>query len=168
MNKSSVTSQRLLEDELEWWENLHNDTKHKLMGIFDEEWWFSHESLTMETRASYAKLASDLFLLMEDGLSDAHSDDKYVGFAPLMLRTSFHSSGTYHQPTGTGGSNGGTIFHPAELSDANNACIEKATILLESLAANSTVPFADAAIIAGVVALDVMQVSFESQVFRFV
>lgn len=136
-----------------WWESLPNSTQCKLVGLFDKTWFKQQDT---DTQTTYTELASSIFNFST--VVDAHPDDDYLSFAPILLRTSFHSSGTYSDDSGTGGANGGTIFNHAELSDSQNGCIEIATSKLEELFQEHDVPLADAVVIAGVVALDVMEV----------
>lgn len=140
----------------QWWDDLNEDDRSKFSDVFDQDWF---EQQGADTQAAYAHLASSLYSFLGETSTDAHDDDFYVGFAPVMLRASFHSSGTYDVPSGTGGSNGGTIFHDAELADDGNGCIAKATEQLQALFKGHNVPLADAAVIAGAIALDVMHVS---------
>ena len=138
-----------------WWSTLTGTEQQKLESIFFSDWL---EELDDDTRLSYLQLTSSLYDFATSG-ADSDPTDQYTGFAPLLLRTSFHSSGTYHHESGMGGSNGGTIFQQGELDDEQNGCIDKATKALQELFQGHDVPLADAVVIAGVVALDIMNVS---------
>eukprot|EP00567_Pseudictyota_dubia_P014089 CAMPEP_0197435452 /NCGR_PEP_ID=MMETSP1175-20131217/3040_1 /TAXON_ID=1003142 /ORGANISM="Triceratium dubium, Strain CCMP147" /LENGTH=359 /DNA_ID=CAMNT_0042964493 /DNA_START=207 /DNA_END=1287 /DNA_ORIENTATION=+ len=121
--------------------------------LFEPSW---YNSLLQEQQIAYACTAEKVYNLIDSG-TDSNSDDSYQGFAPLLLRSSFHSSGSYDHGSGTGGSNGGTIFHSAELEDSQNGCISTATDkLYELFHGSSSIPLADTVVIAGVVALDTM------------
>lgn len=131
----------------------------KLKSIFEHDWFDEQDDATQK---SYMELVCSLYTFLEPPKADAHTDDFYFGFAPLLLRASFHSSGTYDLLTGTGGSNGGTIFNPAELEDEQNGCIDKGTKQLQALFDGHAVPLSDAVVIAGAVSLDVMKVRVSS------
>ena len=139
----------------QWWDGLDEYDRSKFTNVLDQDWF---ELQGADTQASYAHLASSIYSFLGEASADAHDDDSYVGFAPMMLRASFHASGSYELQSGTGGSNGGTIFHDAELADDGNGCIIKATNQLQALFKGHNVPLADAAVIAGAIALDVMNV----------
>lgn len=138
----------------EWWSSLTFEQQNKLQSVYDSDWF---DSVDASTQIAYAHLAHTLYDFINSD-ADAHEDDSYQSFAPIFLRTAFHSSGTYFLPDGSGGSNGGTIFQSGELQDDGNGCIEKATSQLEALfQGHDTVPLSDAVVIAAVVALDVME-----------
>jgi len=138
-----------------WWNNLANSEKTKLSNLFDMGW-FQNE-IDEQTRIAYAHMAKGVYDFLASG-KDSNPNDSYISFAPLLLRTSFHGSGSYTHAAGTGGSNGGTIFNHAELADKENGCISGGTDeLFELFHGHSMVPLADSVVIAGVVALDVMQ-----------
>lgn len=139
-----------------WWQSLESDAKAKLTSYFDSTWF---EAQDLNTQIDFCYTASSLYDFATSS-ADAHTDDFYVGFAPILLRASFHSSGTYQIKTGTGGSNGGTVFNEHELADGQNGCIDKAISAIEGLV-TPTVSKADSAVLGGVVALDVMQVCCE-------
>jgi type II secretory pathway pseudopilin PulG len=137
-----------------WWTGLEQASKDKLTALYDTVWF---ESIDEDDKIAYLHLANVLYEFIATG-ADAHSDDSFSSFAPLLLRTAFHSSGTYFLPDGSGGSRGGTIFHHGELQDAGNGCIGVATTQLQALFAHhDIVPLSDAVIVAGTVALDVME-----------
>ena len=149
-------------DLLSWWmDDISNEERFKLMNIFDMDWF---ESLSDLNRAAYAKVTQALYDFVESSGEDSHPHDNYVGFGPLLLRASFHGAGTLHLPSGTGGTNGGTIFQNGELQDVGNTCIDIATKRLEALLAehdmmgdgSAIVSKADTLVIAGNVALDSM------------
>ena len=144
------------QDREAWWMDLSDQEKHKLTSIFDADW-FAND-IDEETQIAYAFMAQGIYDFLASG-KDSNPDDFYTGFAPLMLRASFHGAGTYHHASGTGGSNGGTIFRDGELQDGGNACIASAPAELYQLFhGHDFVPLSDAMVIAGVVALDFMQV----------
>jgi Peroxidase len=129
------------------------DSSTKYSAIYDPVWFASIDG---QARIAYTRFANALYTFIESG-ADAHDDDSYQSFAPLLLRAAFHSSGSYFLPDGSGGSNGGTIFHHGELEDKSNGCIAIATKQLQMLfQEHKAVPLSDAVIIAGAVALDVM------------
>ena len=149
-----------------WWDTtVSEDDKAHLSSLFDDKW-FNNE-IDEATRAAYAFRANEMYEFLESG-ADSHPDDSYIGFAPLLLRASFHGAGTFDHATGIGGSNGGTIFNQAELADEQNGCIDIAANELFGLfhGSNTGVGLADTMVIAGVVALDTMDVSDVSQRFR--
>ena len=89
-----------------------------------------------------------------DALHDPAHDDGSL--APLLLRFSWHASGTYDAKTNTGGSNGGTIWHRAEAADPENAGFDKARELLKRIHAKhrATLSLADLTVLAGCVAIE--------------
>lgn len=126
----------------------------KLASLFEVKWF---NGLDQADQISYAYVAQALYNFLASGV-DSHPHYSYNGFAPLLLRASFYLAGSFHKPSGTGGSNGGTLFHQAELDNENNGCIDIATNQMDSLLrGSSTVSLADATIIAGSVALDSME-----------
>lgn len=136
-----------------WWQSLSQEHREALADLFEPVWF---ESLEEVDQASYAHVAESLYIFISSGV-DSHPHDSYTGFAPLLLRASFHASGTFHAPSNTGGTNGGTIFHNGELQDEGNKCIDIATREMEKLFQGSErVSLADAMVIAGSVALDTM------------
>jgi len=140
-----------------WWNSLPSEEQESLISLFDRSWF--ENQLDEDTQIAYAYTAQQVYDFLVSG-ADSDATDAYIGFAPLLLRTSFHSAGTYTQLTGAGGTNGGTIFNHAELADEGNGCIARATDELFSIFhGSSLVPLADTTVIAGVVALDVMNVS---------
>jgi len=140
-----------------WWNSLPTTQKTSLVNLFERSWFVTQ--LDQDTQIAYAYTAQQLYDFLESG-ADSDENDSYIGFSPMLLRASFHSAGTYTHRTGTGGTNGGTIFNHAELEDAGNACISKATNELFSIFhGNTLVPLPDTVVIGGVVALDVMNVS---------
>ena len=141
------------ENELQWWQYIDQDRRDRLSSLFEPTWF---DALSETERISYCYVAQSLYDFLATGI-DSHAHDHYTGFAPLLLRASFHAAGSFHAPTGTGGTNGGTIFSQGELEDGGNPCINKATSALEQLFRGShTVSLADAMVIAGSVALDTM------------
>jgi len=140
-----------------WWNSLPSNNRISLSKLFERSWF--ENKLDQDTQIAYAYTAQQVYDFLESG-ADSDENDSYIGFAPLLLRTSFHSAGTYSYRTGMGGTNGGTIFNHAELEDGGNGCIATATNELFSIFhGNPLVPLPDTVVIAGVVALDVMNVS---------
>jgi hypothetical protein len=141
------------ENEASWWEYIPEQRREDLSGLFEPEWF---GSLTEAQQISYSYVAQSLYDFLATGI-DSHPHDSYTGFGPLLLRASFHAAGSFHAPSGTGGTNGGTIFVEGELNDPGNSCIDIATQELDKLFRGSpTVSLADAMVIAGSVALDDM------------
>lgn len=150
-----------LESRQIWWDLLEQEDKASLTSLFEKSW-FENE-IDQDARIAYAYAAQQVYDFLESG-ADSDETDHYISFAPLLLRSSFHGSGTYTHASGTGGSNGGTIFNHAELEDGGNKCIATASNELFSIFhGSSLVPLADTMVIAGVVALDVMNVSKGAQ-----
>jgi catalase (peroxidase I) len=148
-----------------WWDLLDDDEKSSLTSLYDPSWF--QNDIDEKTRIAYAYTAQQVYDFLESG-ADSDETDHYIGFAPLLVRASFHGSGTYTHATGTGGSNGGTIFNHAELADEENGCIGVASNELFSIFhGSSLVPLADTMVIAGVVALDFMNVSVGLLARRF-
>lgn len=142
------------EDAKMWWQSLPQERRMKLSDLFEPEWF---GSLQESDQASYAHVAESLYTFIATGI-DSHPHDSFTGFAPLLLKASFQASGTFHAPSNTGGTNGGTLFQKGELEDERNRCIDIATRELEMLFQGSErVSLADAMVIAGSVALDTMQ-----------
>jgi len=140
-----------------WWNSLLLGEKQSLKSLFDRSLFDSQ--IDFNTQIAYLFTAQQLYDFLE---SEADSDgtDSYIGFAPTFLRANFHSAGTYDHVTGAGGSNGGTCFNPFELEDMGNGCMAIASDELFSLFhGNSLVTLADVVVLAGVIALDVMNVS---------
>jgi catalase (peroxidase I) len=153
LSPSKGTDVLLPSEEAAWWATLSIQEKGKLSQLFHAPWFVT---LQEKEKIAYCYVAQKVYDLLNSG-ADSNPDDSYRGFAPLLLRTSFHSSGSYHHGSGSGGSNGGTIFNQAELDDDMNGCIQTATDEINSRLNNSAiVSLADAVIIAGVVALDSM------------
>jgi len=155
-SSSSVTTQSIPTAPtavVEWWKSLGAAEKEKLSNPFEQTWF---ARLPSSGQAAYAKVVKDLNEFLDTAV-DSHPADSYVGFEPLLLRTSFHSAGTFHKKSGTGGANGGTIFQKAELEDGGNACIEIATEMLQELLGSQHVPLADCVVVAGIVALERME-----------
>jgi Peroxidase len=144
-----------------WWIGLSRQEQVKLERIYDPNWFFGSPMMTSKKRVAYLHLAAALYDFLQNntsGVADAHADDFYRSYAPLLLRAAVHSAGTYYWPDGTGGSNGGSVFHHAELADERNGCMVVATRQLTALfGQHDTVSLADIVIIAGTVALDVLE-----------
>jgi len=142
---------------LSWWISLPSAERQALKSLFDRKWF--DRQLSGEARIAYLFTAEQLYDFLKSG-ADADETDSFIGFGPMFVRASFHSAGTYDHATGAGGTNGGTIFNPIELEDPGNGCLSAVTNELFSLFhSNHLVPLADIVVLAGVVALDVMNVS---------
>ena len=86
-------------------------------------------------------------------LHDPTHDDGSL--APLMIRFTWHSCGTYDHTSKTGGSDGGTIWLPAEAGDIENAGFDKARRLVMALRArHPTLSLADLTVLCGCVAIE--------------
>ncbi|EGF78612.1 hypothetical protein BATDEDRAFT_12883 [Batrachochytrium dendrobatidis JAM81] len=82
-------------------------------------------------------------------------DDGSLG--PVLVRLSWHASGTYDHKTKTGGSNGATMRFAPESTDDANAGLEHARRFLEPIKAKHPwITYADLWTLAGVVALHAM------------
>lgn len=79
------------EEEAAWWNGLSADQQAELAGMFDLEW---YEQQSTETQIAYCYVTQSLYDFLETPGLDSRSDDSYVGFAPLLLRASFHAAGT--------------------------------------------------------------------------
>ncbi|KAI8619750.1 heme peroxidase [Chytriomyces sp. MP71] len=101
---------------------------------------------------------TDWFALEQDIkgiLKNPQWDNGSVG--PVLVRLAWHASGTYSKKDGSGGSDGATMRHAPESTDAANAGLEKARALLEPLKKkHSSVSRADLWTFAGVVAIESM------------
>jgi len=75
----------------------------------------------------YSIVREDLMKLMESPNWDDGS------YAPILIRLAWHSSGTYCASSSTGGSFGGTMRHPLEAGDPDNAGLGVARQLLEPI-----------------------------------
>lgn len=143
-----------VQEESNWWSSLSESKQEELIDLFDPEWF---NAQTKEVQISYCCMAQSLYDFLANPELDSRPDDSYTGFAPLLLRASFHAAGTFHAPSGTGGTNGGSIFTPGELEDGQNACIEPAVEKMQALFRGSPrVSLADAMVIGGSVALHTM------------
>ncbi|KAJ1337003.1 hypothetical protein BSLG_006763 [Batrachochytrium salamandrivorans] len=88
-------------------------------------------------------------------LSNEAWDDGSLG--PVLLRLSWHASGTYDSKSRTGGSNGATMRFKPESTDGANAGLEHARQFLEPIKASYPwISYADLWTLAGVVALQAM------------
>ena len=74
-----------------WWNSLTTARQAKLTSLFDPEW-FDEQST--ETQIAYCYVAQALYDFLETPGRDSRPDDSYTGFAPLLLRASFHAAGT--------------------------------------------------------------------------
>eukprot|EP01134_Creolimax_fragrantissima_P007288 CFRG7288T1 len=137
------------EEDRKWWQELSHDDASIYASYYEDNWF---ADLNEDKKSAYSALVRDILDFIK-GPSDSHEDDSYNGFAPMLLRTSFHSAGTYHKGSGTGGSHGGTLRHDKELADGQNGCIEIGAEEIKALAANHDVTVADAIVIAGSVSL---------------
>ncbi len=98
---------------------------------------------------SFVRVRDDMRRFLHDR---THDDGSYT---PLLIRFAWHSSGTYDAASGSGGSDGGTIWRAAEAADPENAGFEKARAWLKKLhARHSWVSLADLGILAAYVAIE--------------
>jgi len=74
-----------------------------------------------------ANVRKELVKIMNDPKHDDGS------FAPLWIRLAWHSSGTFDAMSATGGSNGATMRHKTEASDPENAGLDYARKVLETV-----------------------------------
>ena len=74
---------------------------------------------------AYHAVRQELKLLMDNPSWDDGS------LAPIFIRLAWHSSGTYDQASGTGGSNGAGMRFSTEAADPENAGLEVARAFLE-------------------------------------
>lgn len=84
----------------------------------------------VEQEAVWQNVKEDMLELM-DSAADKNYDDGTYG--PLFIRLAWHSSGTFDAATGTGGSNGATMRFGPEKDDPENAGLNIARDLLESI-----------------------------------
>lgn len=59
--------------------------------------------------------------------------DNYIGYAPVLVRIGWHSSGTYDKKDNTGGSYGGTYRFKKEAGDPSNNGLNNAAEFLEPI-----------------------------------
>jgi len=123
------TSVGTAESRLSWWNSLPSGEKQALRNLFDRTWF---DRLPSDSIIAYASTAEKIYDFLESG-ADADGTDSFISFAPMLLRASFHSAGTYDHTTGAGGTNGGTFFNPFELEDMGNGCMAVASNELFSL-----------------------------------
>ena len=96
-----------------------------------------------------SKIRADIARALHD---QTHDDGS---LAPLLIRFTWHACGTYDRETNTGGSDGGTIWLPAESNDAENKGFDKARKLLKQLhTQHSHLSLADVTVLAGCVAIE--------------
>lgn len=82
-------------------------------------------------------------------------DDGSIG--PVLVRLSWHASGTYDAASGTGGSNGATMRYSMEAGDSANNGLENARRFLEPIKAKFPwITYADLWTLAGATALEYM------------
>ena len=79
-------------------------------------------------RANYQKVYDEIALQLEE--KDEHDDGS---FGPVLVRLSWHTSGTYDKETNTGGSNGATMRFAPEGSQSANAGLVYARDFLEPI-----------------------------------
>jgi len=110
-------------------------------------------ALAQKPSGNFPALRKDLLALMQ---SNPGYDDGSYG--PLLLRLSWHASGTYDKNDGTGGSGSGAMMRwPPEANWAANAGLDVARDLLEPLKAKYTnISYSDLWSYAGVVAIESM------------
>jgi len=98
---------------------------------------------------SFARVRASIAGSLHD---PSHDDGSYT---PLLIRFAWHSSGTFDLKSGTGGSDGGTIWRAAEAADPENAGLEKAREWLRRLRTRHPwVTMADLGILAAYVAIE--------------
>ncbi|CCK69227.1 cytochrome-c peroxidase KNAG_0C01140 [Huiozyma naganishii CBS 8797] len=66
-------------------------------------------------------------------LRDEDEYDNYIGYGPVLLRLSWHCSGTWDKKDNTGGSFGGTYRFQKESNDPSNNGLENAAHFLEPI-----------------------------------
>jgi len=99
----------------------------------------------------YAQVAKDIAAI----LKKPDWDDGSLG--PLFVRLAWHCSGTYDAKSGTGGSDGGRIRFPPELTDGANAGLKHAMQFLEGIKQRRPwVSYSDLYTLAGCVAIEAM------------
>jgi len=81
-------------------------------------------------RGIWEDVKRDMLTLMASAKEQDYDDGTY---GPLFIRLAWHSSGTYDAKTKTGGSNGATMRFGPEDSDPENAGLDIARNLLESI-----------------------------------
>ncbi|KAL3233820.1 Cytochrome c peroxidase, mitochondrial [Nakaseomyces bracarensis] len=64
---------------------------------------------------------------------DQDEYDEYIGYAPVLVRLAWHSSGTWDKSSNTGGSFGGTYRFRKEMGDPSNAGLQNAAKFLDPI-----------------------------------
>lgn len=91
-------------------------------------------------------------------LRDDDEYDNYIGYGPVLLRLSWHVSGTYDKNDNSGGSFGGTYRFKKEANDPANKGLQNAAHFLEPIAKEFPwISHGDLYTLAGVTALQEMQ-----------
>ncbi|AQZ18764.1 CCP1 (YKR066C) [Zygosaccharomyces parabailii] len=84
--------------------------------------------------------------------------DDGVGYGPVVLRLSWHCSGTWDKKDNSGGSFGGTYHYPKEMNDPANAGLQNASRFLEPIHKEFPwLSYGDLYTLGGVTALQEMQ-----------
>lgn len=97
----------------------------------------------------YSAVREELKLLMDNPSWDDGS------LAPIFIRLAWHSSGTYDEATGTGGSNGAGMRFATEAADPENAGLEVARAFLEPVKRKfPTITYSDLWILAAYVGIE--------------
>lgn len=91
-------------------------------------------------------------------LRDDDEYDNYIGYGPVLVRLSWHASGTFDKNDNTGGSFGGTYQFKKEADDPSNAGLQNAAHFLEPIAKEFPwISHGDLYTLGGVTALQEMQ-----------
>lgn len=91
-------------------------------------------------------------------LRDEDEYDNYIGYGPVLLRLSWHVSGTYDKNDNSGGSFGGTYRFKKETDDPSNMGLQNAAKFLEPIAKEFPwISHGDLYTLAGVTAIQEMQ-----------
>ncbi|KAI5299591.1 hypothetical protein KEM56_003125 [Ascosphaera pollenicola] len=99
-------------------------------------WWYysnggtANVKITTPAKQDYQNVYDEIAKLLVE--EDDYDDGSY---GPVLVRLAWHSSGTYDKTSHTGGSDGGTIRHPAEAGHGANAGLEVARNFLEPVKA---------------------------------
>lgn len=89
---------------------------------------------------------------------DEDEYDNYIGYGPVLLRLSWHSSGTWDKNDNSGGSFGGTYRYSKETNDPSNMGLQNAKAFLEPIHEQFPwISHGDLYTLSGVTALQEMQ-----------
>lgn len=89
---------------------------------------------------------------------DEDEYDGYTGYGPVLLRLSWHTSGTYDKSDNSGGSYGGTYRFPKERDDPENAGLQNAKAFLDPIHKQFPwISYGDLFTLGGVTAIQEMQ-----------